>query len=433
MDTTLNTVELQDILNGATQPVAQPSIPSNLLKKRENAFASFREIGLPKVKDEEFKYTNFGKVLKNNFSFQPSSKVAESEISDFFIKDTEAFRLVFINGRLSEELSDIAGSESALEVSDINTVPSEEIDKYYAQAGSDQADGFTLLNNALSENGVFIKVKRNKVVSRPVVLYYITDTKQGNAFVQPHNIIVGEENAEASFVQSFHSIGSDKSFNNIVTEAYLKESANIQLYTIQNDREESYQVNRCFAHQLGKSRFYASTITLNGSMIRNDLNILMKAEHSESELYGLYLLKDNAHADNHTLVDHAVPNCYSNELYKGILDNKSTGVFNGKIYVRLDAQKTNAFQSNKSILLSKDATMNTKPQLEIFADDVKCTHGATIGQLDEEPLFYLRSRGIKEETAKKLLVLAFAQDIVNNIRNVQLKHILTDLITKRIS
>jgi Fe-S cluster assembly protein SufD len=206
----------------------------------------------------------------------------------------------------------------------------------------------------------------------------------------------------------------------------------VDYYKIQNDSPQAYHVGTTQVHQEGKSVFTATTITLNGNITRNNLNIVMNSEYSEATMYGLYLMNDNQHIDNHSVVDHAKPHCYSNELYKGILGGKSTGVFNGKIFVKQDAQKTNAFQSNKNILLSKDATMNTKPQLEIYADDVKCSHGATVGQLDEEPLFYLRARGISEEKAKGLLVMAFAQDILDHIKIEPLKEHLISVLSEKL-
>jgi Fe-S cluster assembly protein SufD len=213
----------------------------------------------------------------------------------------------------------------------------------------------------------------------------------------------------------FLSKGNQPSFTNIVTEIVVQENATVTYTKVQNESDQAYIIGTTQVYQARDSKFSATTVSLSAALIRNNLNIVLDAENCEANLFGLYMLNGSQHVDNHTLVDHAKPRSYSNELYKGIMDGKSTGVFNGKIYVRQDAQKTNAFQSNKNILLSKDASMNTKPQLEIFADDVKCSHGATTGQLDEDMLFYLRSRGIGTNEAKALLMYAFATDIINQI------------------
>ncbi|MFN6946216.1 MAG: Fe-S cluster assembly protein SufD [Cytophagaceae bacterium] len=433
MDTTSKTIELNDILNNPEFRIEHASLPGSPGLKQKKAFEDFRKKGLPGGRTEEYKYTNFSKVLQKNFQLGGSTGVNKEEITKITTSSIDAYIMVFINGKFSSEHSHSEELSEYFTIKNLADAETELLEKHFATPGSDPDDGFMLINNALAENGAFIHIKRNKVVPKPIHLLFITDAKSGNVFIQPHNIIICEENAQADIISSFHTLGSESSFNNIVSEIYLYENSNLTSYTIQNDTDNAHQVNHNIVHQIGKSNFSTATFTINGAVVRNNLNIILKSEYSEAKLNGLFLINGQSHTDNYTLVDHSVPNCYSNELYKGILNDKATGVFNGKIYVRADAQKTNAFQSNKNILLSPDATMNAKPQLEIFADDVKCSHGATIGQLDEEPLFYLRSRGIKESTAKKLLVLAFAQDVVESIKNESLKEILTDLITKRIN
>jgi Fe-S cluster assembly protein SufD len=212
----------------------------------------------------------------------------------------------------------------------------------------------------------------------------------------------------------------------------VEKDANVSYYKIQNDADHSNHVCTTHFRQTGKSNIHTVTISLNGGIVRNNLSIALEAEHAEAHMYGLYFLKGNSHVDNHTVADHVKPNCMSNELYKGIIDDNATAVFNGKIYVQQDAQKTNAYQSNKNILLSDGASVNTKPQLEIFADDVKCSHGCTVGRLDEEGLFYLRSRGINEDTARSLLVHAFAIDILEHIKPVALRNYVDKLIFERL-
>jgi len=249
---------------------------------------------------------------------------------------------------------------------------------------------------------------------------------------QPRNLIILEDNAQATIVESFHTIGTNDSFTNCFTEVVLNKDAHLDYYKIQNDSDKSYHVGTTQIYHVKKSYSSSTTITLSGAIVRNNLNIELGDEYCEAYLNGLYLEQGNMHVDNHTLVDHAKPNCYTNELYKGVLDDKSSGVFNGKIYVKLDAQKTNAFQSNKNILLSPNASMNTKPQLEILADDVKCSHGCTIGQMDDNALFFLRSRGIGESNAKALLTYAFASDVIDKVKLEPLRIHLNGLIAQRL-
>jgi Fe-S cluster assembly protein SufD len=218
----------------------------------------------------------------------------------------------------------------------------------------------------------------------------------------------------------------------MVTEIVVEQDAIVNFYKIQNEGIHASQVSTTHFRQIGKALCNATTISLSGNIVRNNLNMVMEAEHGESHMYGLYLLDGKTHVDNHTIVDNVMPHCFSNELYKGIMDGASTGVFNGKIFVRQDAQKTNAYQSNKNVLLTNEASVNTKPQLEIFADDVKCSHGCTIGKLDEEALFYLRARGIGEKAAKSLLLHAFAVDILDNIKTASLRDYVDQLISERL-
>ncbi len=237
----------------------------------------------------------------------------------------------------------------------------------------------------------------------------------------PRNMVVVNENSQCGIIECYQNLSDKKSTCNAVTEIVVKENAGVDYYKIQSRTDNYSHIGTTAVKQEKNSRFNSWTITLGGSLIRNNLNVLMDDENCETHLFGLYVLADKDHVDNHVTVDHAKPHCYSNQLYKGLLNGSSTGVFCGRILVRQDAQKTNAFQSNKNILLSETATANSKPQLEIFADDVKCSHGSTSGQLDEEAVFYMRSRGISEQHAKNILYQAFAWDIIDKIKNQELK------------
>jgi Fe-S cluster assembly protein SufD len=280
---------------------------------------------------------------------------------------------------------------------------------------------------------VYIKIKKGKKVEQPVVVYHITDTTAGFMFSQPRILVNAEAASEVVLLETYIRLGSNESLTNEVFEICAAKDAIVNYIKIQNEGNNANHVGTTHIRQLEKCVTHAVTLTLSGKLVRNNLNMVMEAANSESHMYGLYLLNGETLADNHTIVDNQQPNCLSNELYKGIMDEKSTGVFNGKIFVRQDAQKTNAYQSNKNILIGEDASANTKPQLEIFADDVKCSHGCTVGKLDQDALFYLKARGISEQNAKALLLHAFAIDILDQIKNEEIRNYADKLISERLS
>lgn len=395
---------------------------------RKDAISAFQKQGFPGRKHEEWKYTNLAPVLGRDYLIENTTTLNKKDIDGLLLSSMEANHLVFVNGNYNKELSSL-NAEEPIVISDLSQAG--DINEYLTASSITLNDSLTELNTALA-NGVVITVKKGKVVNKPIIIHFVGDGRKGNIFANTRNIFILEENAQATFIENYSTIGSNAHFSNNITQIVVKKDAFATYYKIQNDAQSDH-VGTTQVYQPEKSNFAATTITLDGGIIRNNLNIRLSSEYSEASMVGLYMVKGNTHIDNHTLVDHAKANCYSNELYKGLLDDKSTGVFNGKIYVRQDAQKTNAFQSNKNILLSKDATMNTKPQLEIFADDVKCSHGATTGMMDEEPLFYLRSRGISEKKAKALLMHAFAADILEYIKLEPLKELLDQTILDRLS
>jgi Fe-S cluster assembly protein SufD len=289
------------------------------------------------------------------------------------------------------------------------------------------------LNTSFLADGAFLHIAKGVRADKPVHFLFLNDASASPILVAPRNLFVTEAGAHVEVIESFHSIGGgSSSFTNAVTEVVTAADSVLDLSKVQLEDSDSYHVGYTAACQHKHSEFHINTITLDGAIVRNNLNILLAGEQCTAYLYGLYLLDGNQLVDNHSLVDHAVPNCQSNELYKGVVDGKAQGVFNGKIFVRKDAQKTNAYQSNKNILLSDEASMNTKPQLEIFADDVKCSHGTTTGQLDEEALFYLRSRGIGEDHARAFLNIAFAGDVIQKIAYEPLRNKLMELMEDKL-
>ncbi len=413
-------------MNGANQ--------SMLHRVRREAIRQFDRLGFPTTRHEEWKYTNVSPITRHQFDFHAPSALSIAEVGELLVPNLEANVLIFVNGLYREELSHFISSKDELVVENFSEAYQhypELIEQYFAQSANFNRDAFIALNTAFAQHGAFLYVTDKKTIEVPVLLYFISDTRDNQVGSQPRNLFVVGKNSQVKVVEFFHSIGEKASFTNAVTEIVLAQDAYVEYYKVQTESNQAFHIGTTQVSQESDSHFYATTVTVNGGLVRNNLHI-EDGQHCETNLFGLYLPNDKQHVDNHTVVDHAKPNSYSNELYKGILNDRSTGVFNGKIFVRPDAQKTNAFQSNRNIILSDNASMNTKPQLEIFADDVKCSHGTTTGQLDEEALFYLRSRGIGADQAKALLMVAFAADVTGQVRIPALKDHLERLINEKL-
>jgi Fe-S cluster assembly protein SufD len=345
-----------------------------------------------------------------------------------------ANELVFINGLVSFELSSI--KSPGLIVQSLEEAAGNEyreiVSQHLGHSSGYLKDGINALNTAFLHGGVFVHAKKGRIIEDPLYIYNIVDARSENILSQPRSLVHIDEKAQVQMVETYTTIGAGESFTNQVLEIVVEQGATMEYYKIQNDKEHANQVSTTHIRQVGKSYVHAVTISLNGGIVRNNLNVILEAEHCEAHLYGLYFHQGHSHIDNHTVVDNVKPHCLSNELYKGILNDNATGVFNGKIFVRQQAQKTNAYQSNKNVLLSGNSSVNTKPQLEIFADDVKCSHGCTVGRLNEEGLFYLRSRGISEKMARSLLLQAFAVDILEHIKPKPIREHVAQLIVERL-
>lgn len=411
---------------------------TELDKVRQEAFNTFKKVGIPNAKHEEWKYTRVGGLFNKEYSFPLSKSSSVVELEDLTAIRLPGYEasneLVFVNGFFSSGLSVIRSA--SLEVLPLEEAAENQyrdiVKQHLGHSANYLKDGINALNTAFVSGGIFIHVKKGKVIEHPVYIYNITDARSANIFAQPRSLVYVSENAKLEMVETYLTLGTSESFINQVMEIVLEKDGWVEYCKIQNDVAHANQVSTTHIRQTGKSYAHAVTVSINGGMIRNSLDIVMEAPHSEAHLYGLYFQQGNSHVDNHTVVDNRAPNCLSNELYKGMLDGNATGVFNGKIFVHQLAQKTNAYQSNKNILLSGSASVNTKPQLEIFADDVKCSHGCTIGRLDEEGLFYLQSRGIPEKTAKSLLLHGFAKDILEKINLAPIKDYVDQLINERL-
>ena len=389
---------------------------------REEAIESFSVQGIPNRKSEEYKYVNVEAMLKSGVA----ETTAAADIKDKLLKD--AIVVVVENGIYRDGPSALPKGITICSIAEASRKYPSSFTPHYAKYADLNSDPFIAMNTALSADGVYIHVEKNAVIGKPVQIIQVTSSVQ-YPVLNSRNLIVVEENAQATIIETF--AGSGKIFQNVLTEIVIGASANVDHYKIQEEGENSSLLSTTQTYQLKQSVFSTHTFTLSGAWVRNNLNMVLDDEHIESHLNGLYLTNGSQVVDNHTLVDHRKPNCNSNELYKGIIEDRSSATFNGKIFVRKDAQKTNAFQSNKNILLSDDGTINTKPQLEIYADDVKCSHGTSTGKLDEDKIFYLRARGLSEASAKKLLMHAFASEVVDTIKIEELRSYVENRISKR--
>lgn len=401
---------------------------------RKEAFETFAKSGLPTNKNEEWKYTSLRKYSQLVFEQSQSATITKDQLQNIVLNKVEGYTLVVVNGVFQPELSDLI-DEKGVQVSSLKQAiadNAEGVEKYLFKLNTDADKSLSSLNKAFSEDGIYVHVAKSATLTKPIKVYFVNQSQNAPVLAQPHNLYVFEENSEGCVIEKFDTIGTD-GLTNIVSEIVVAESARADYYKIQGDVDTSRHIGTTEVYQAGKSIFSSNTISISGELIRNNLNVKLEGEHSETYMNGLYMLEKSTHVDNHTLVDHTAPHCYSDEMYKGIMDGESNGVFNGKVFVRQAAQKTNAFQSNRNILLSDDAKINTKPQLEIWADDVKCTHGATTGQIDEDALYYLKARGIRHQKAMGLMLNAFAAEVTERFKNKEIASYVQDLIENRLS
>jgi Fe-S cluster assembly protein SufD len=399
-------------------------------EKQAKAIAQFAKTGIPDKKLEDFKYTNIRLYLNDEFGVKGNfDYLKPNDLLDFLIGGHSTITVV--NGRFLKELSLLQHLPKEVTVKNLFSV----IKESGAVAGTEfngtitsDVNPLTNLNTALVQDGVAITVPKGFECKEPIHILNISTGKDKTLF-NPRNIIKLGEGASLTVIETFRSINlAEKAFTNLVTEMVVEKNATLNNYVLQEEDPKAYRndVRQVTVGTAGK--FNSVVVSLNGGLIRNDLNISINGENSEIHMHGLFVVKDGQHVDNHSLVEHNVPNCFSNELYKGIIGDGGTGVFNGKIYVKQDAQKTNAYQSNKNILLGDNSTINTKPQLEIYADDVKCSHGTTTGRLDEEALFYLQTRGLNEGIARKVLLGAFAKEISDTVKDEAFRTLLEERI-----
>lgn len=402
---------------------------------RKEALNRFGQLEFPTQKDEEWKYTNISPLLKHNFVPSSGKVSVEKEFVKSKLFDEIGHSLiVFVNGYYAEKhtnLHNLPGGVVLGSLSEAIKNNSPLIEEHFTKYAHHQNNIFTALSTAYTDDGAFIYVPDGKIVEDPVHIIYITSSDDDKIIVQPRNLFIAGKNSQVTIIEHYVSTGESIYFTNAVTEIIADESTVVDHIKLQEESINAFHIARMEVNQERNSNFSSHLISIGAALTRNDFNSRFNDESGECTLNGLYMIEGNQLFDAHTLIDHAMPHCNSHEHYKGILNDKSRGVFNGKVIVRPDAQKTNAFQQNNNILLSNDALVNTKPQLEIFADDVKCSHGATIGQLDEEARFYLKSRGIGEEASRAILLHAFASDVITSIKTESLRNYLEKIITER--
>ena len=403
---------------------------------RTSAIKKFQDLGFPNKKLENWKYTSLNQILKEDYTVFAKQKnvINFKKVKDYFIDNIESYKIVFVDGYFDPFLSQTSheGIDICIMSAALNKTKYADVIKKYFNKISDEKNSLTSLNTAFSKEGVFIHVPKNIAVEKPVEVVHIATGNEAALMLQPRNLIVIEENSEIEIIESHRSLTSNPIFTNSVTEIFADKNTNIDYYKIQNDNSTSSLIDSTFISQKRNSDVKVHTFSFGGKLTRNNLSFVQENESINSTMNGLTIIDYQQHVDHHTLVHHANPNCESHQDYKGIFSGKSTGVFNGKIIVDKIAQKTNAFQQNNNILLEDNATVNSKPQLEIFADDVKCSHGCTIGQLDTDALFYLRARGIPKKEAKALLTYAFANNILESVKIPELKSKIKNIIAKKL-
>ena len=412
--------------------------PAWLSRIRREAIERFAELGFPTTRNEEWKFTSVAPLAKIPFSpaVQESPAWNPKDLAQAWFGEGLRNRLVFVNGHYSESLSSIGNLPRGVLWGSLAAALRQadgRLEEHLARYAVYRNHAFVALNTALWQDGAYLRIPKGIVVEEPVLLLYVSTAGKQATVSHPRTLVVAEPDTQVTLIESYAGLPEGVCFSNAVTEIVAGEHASIDHYKLQQENERSYHVATLQVHQEQSARVSSCSISLDGALVRNDVNVALDAEGAECTLNGLYMAGDRQHVDNHTTIDHAKPHDTSRQLYKGILSGRSAGVFNGKIIVRKDAQKTNAVQNNKNLLLSENAGVNSKPQLEILADDVRCTHGATVGQIDPEAVFYLRSRGIGQQEAQNLLTYAFAGEIIERIRPAPVRTQVQNALFARLS
>ncbi len=403
-------------------------------ENREKAIHAFKKLGFPTIHDEDWRFTSLAPIERTVFRLMPNGKpkLTRNDIAPFVFSDSLRNQLVFIDGRFSVELSsqDTNGgvriSNLTKALIDYQDLLSEHLTRY----ADFEHEALTALNTAFMEDGAFVLIPKGVLLSEPIHLLYISTINDVPSLSNPRNLIILEDNSQANIIEHYVSLGSNVYFSNVVTEVVIGENSTLDHYMIEIESAKAYNVSTLRVEQKRNSSLNSHSLLLGGSLVRNNVHPVLAGEGCHSFINGLFMSRDRQHMDNYMKVEHASPNCDSRQLYNGVLDGKSRGVFHGRIIVHKDAQKTDAKQTNRNLLLSDSAQIDTKPQLEIYADDVKCTHGATIGQLDENAIFYIRSRGLSEESAREMLLHAFASKSLESMKVKEIRDYVERLVTE---
>lgn len=416
----------------ATLHAELASGPAALEALRADGLSRFRELGFPTTKQEEWIYTNVAPIARTRFRLadRRPALVDRSSIEPWSLEGEAAIELVFIDGHYSDSLSRVF-TPSPVTARSLATMLAERTELVAPHLAA--RDGaFTALNAAFLHDGAFISIPEGKVIDRPIHLLFISTESGVPQMTSPRTVILAARSSDVKIVETYASTGNAAYFTNAVTEIVAGENARVDHTRIQQESESAYHISLTSARLSRSSRFLSHVIHLGGALVRNEIHATLDGEGSECQLDGLFVLGGSQHVDNHTVIDHSSPHATSEEFYKGVLDGRSRGIFDGKIIVRKDAQKTSSRQTNNNLLLSNEAIIDSKPQLEILADDVKCTHGSTIGQINEEALFYMQSRGVGRTEARGILTLAFASEIVGRLEVESLKQRLEAVLLGRI-
>lgn len=403
---------------------------------RGSAMDRFEQLGFPSVIDEEWKYTNLASLAKDNFVPATANEEISGDVKRFAYPETATAHLIVVNGFLREELSVTTGLENVVAVDLFNAGADARynkiVRKYLARNAGYHNNGLTALNTALLQSGVFIWIPKNVELETPIQITFVADASGRSSANFPRVLVVAEENSSATVIENFVSNDGKRYFTNAVTEVVVKDGARLDHYRLQRESHDAFHVSTTSAELGRASRYDTTSINLGAQLARHDVSVVMDHEGAETSVDGLYMVGPDQHTDTHSVIDHKQPHCNSHQLYKGILDGNGRAVFNGKIFVREGAQKTDAMQTNKNLLLSNKARVDTKPQLEIFADDVKCAHGAAVGQIDPEELFYLETRGITPELGRSLLTYGFAEEVIGKIKLASIRSELDEVVLRQL-
>jgi Fe-S cluster assembly protein SufD len=393
------------------------SEPAWLKEIRRSALGFFEREGFPTMKDEDWHFTNVGPIAGRIFRTPGDGSPVSSEAIARFSHQQDWYTIVFVNGHPIGG-ADNPGVPEGVSISTLAAEISQDSDllkRHFSKLASTESGSFTALNAAMAKDGAVIRIAADAVVDKPIHLLFISDTSAHGSAVHTRNLVFADRHSQSTVVESYVSVGGDDYFTNAVTEVFVADGARLSHYKLQTEHGTAFHVGTINVHQARSSRYESFSFATGAKLSRTNVYSTLAGESAEVVMNGLYMVDGAQHVDHQTRIEHVAPNCPSHELYKGILDGRSHGVFNGKVYVHPEAQKTDGKQSNNNLLLSDSARIDTKPQLEIFADDVKCTHGATVGRLDETALFYMRSRGVGPAQAKRLLTYAFAADVLEKI------------------